>query len=235
MDYSLPHRLKRLRIKTMSGNSTTGHTDGFRGTTMNMFIPHDEGGSLMVRPWPEFKTSVVLLDGELYIPFELHIGHDELRMIGLDDRKEMDGKATYHVFHASDLNRLQPCGKLKHAVAGTDHGLVQVVPFLNKKRTEEMTRSTGAMKRIRLRYLFDNAKKNPHEEGFVAKMKNTTYRLGKVPHKWYFFYGWRYIHWWEGDPSVRRTHGFFRLIEENISGGNYPSKNQYHVDHRKRR
>ena len=106
------------------------------------------------------------------------------------------------------------------------------MPFLNQKRTEEMTRTTGVMRRIGLRPLFNEAKRRPYKEGFVEKMKNTIYRLASMPHKWYFFYGWRYVHWWEGDPFVNRTHGFTRFVEENISGGNYPS-NKYHVDHRK--
>ena len=45
----------------------------------------------MVRPWPEFKTSVVILDGDEFIPVDFDISRDMLSMVGLDDRKGNDG------------------------------------------------------------------------------------------------------------------------------------------------
>ena len=38
VDYPLPNRLKRLKVQSMAGNSTAGHTDTFSGATFNMLI-----------------------------------------------------------------------------------------------------------------------------------------------------------------------------------------------------
>ena len=140
--------------------------------------------------------------------------------MGLDDRKGNDGIAVYHVFHASELRRLEPVGTLKYAVAGiADDGKVLLVPFLQEKRTDEMIRDTHDLEKQRLRCLFNNARKRPYKDGFVEKQKATVYRLGREPHKWYFFFAWPCIHWWEGDPFVRRTQGSLPFIEEGASGG----------------
>ncbi len=61
--------LSRMRVMALRGARGGGiHTDVFKGVTPNFFIPHGDHAKLRLWHFPEFRTSVVTLNGRLYIP-----------------------------------------------------------------------------------------------------------------------------------------------------------------------
>lgn len=86
-DVEIPHPLGCIRIDAMRGARTTPHTDNMRGPTVNLVNFHSSAGGtvnarLLLQCFPAFRTSVVELHGNLFVPFRCTEVNDSLVMIG---------------------------------------------------------------------------------------------------------------------------------------------------------
>lgn len=233
----LPHPFGFIRINPIRGAMTTPHTDNMRGPTVNLVNFHSEtsdtvNARMMVKTWPEFRTSVVSLGGDLYIPFTHTEVEDELVLIGPGKSTESHlpqdcwgrkingterGWATFFKFPAKVLGCLKPFGHLNFAVLGTCQGKLQTIPFLNPLDSAGVSfASPKAATKISLDDAIQYASANRHPPE-CCNMK--ALEIGNKANMWHQFYGWRFMHWFEGDPMVPRTHVFFRFVRENNSGG----------------
>jgi hypothetical protein len=245
-DVRIPHHFGHLRINTIRGARTTPHTDNMRGPTVNLVCFHSATDTvvdarMMVRCWPEFRTSVVELNGDLFIPFLHTECEDSLVMIGpgrgnvshltQDLGKhskaasvKKKGSATFFEFRSSVVELLRPHGGLNFAVLGLSDGCLQTTPFLSPfdPSGESCKSPTHAMN-----IPWEEAVKFASAHKHLPSRKNAmTRQVGNVANTWLQFYGWRFIHWFEGDPMVPRTHGFFRFVREHNSGGNLRRKSE---------
>lgn len=237
-DVDLPHRFGYARLNTIRGARTTAHTDNMRGPTVNLVNFHSESDGpvdarIMVKCWPEFRTSVVQLSGNLYIPFEYTEAENSLVMIGAGfgsvshnpedmvrscKRKfNKVGSATFFEFPSSALDDLQPFGSLNNVVVGIKNGYLQSVPFLNA--FDPSGESFGSPSQSMNVLWCDAVKYASVNRHLTTKKQEKPVQVGNIPNKWHMFYGWRFIHWFEGDPMVSRTHVFFRFMREHNTGG----------------
>ena len=233
----LPHPIGFIRINPIRGAMTTPHTDNMRGPTVNLVNFHSESSDtvdarMMVKTWPEFRTSVVSFGGDLCIPFQHTEVEDELILTGPGKSTESHlpqdcvgkkiksaarGWATYFKFPAKVLGCLKPFGRLNFAVLGTCQGKLQTIPFLNALDSAGTSfASPKAATKISFEDAIMCASVNRHQPE-CSNIK--ALEIGNKANVWHQFYGWRFIHWFEGDPMVPRTHVFFRFVRENNSGG----------------
>jgi len=234
----LPVAWIRLRINCMRGNRTKAHTDSSRGCSPNGVMFHAEGGKLCFTRRVEFKISVVQLNDSYFIPFDLSAATNKLWMIGFDDREGKEGKAIWYLFDAAAFNEVRPIGRLKNIVLGIKEGRVNTVPFASEHNTPESFKKNASFIKMDLEYLVKQAKRKNFrcsDTTYLEDEKLKIYELGAEPHVWYWFWGWRYVHWFEGDENVPRTHLFMRLCNESVVGANKPTKrsNRHWIDMRK--
>jgi hypothetical protein len=224
----------------MVGNKSKAHIDSCRGCSPNGVMTHGEGGMLMLKRYVEFKSSVVFYkgkhcpEGDYFIPFNLNAAGDELMMIGRDPRDE--DKVVWYLANSEVVNQLLPVGRIKHVALGIRNGMVLTVPFSDLSYTPEGYRSNKSLEEMEFGKLVKQSERRnfAYSEEYLREEKMKVYALGTVPHKWYWFYGWKHMHWYEGNEMVPRTHIFMRLCDENISGANRPGKNRYFEDWRTR-
>jgi len=200
-----------MRVKVIHGAETQEHTDTMRGVTPNfMLIEPGSNFSMQIREFPAFRSSVVKLDGQLYIPHELKC--DRLVLIGLDE----SGLPHYYKFEPKVIDKLQPYGELHTVVVGIKGKKLQVVPpdFAGDviERTKELPLKT-------IDEIFLEASHNPQKKPPKIKRPITNIRGNKEYIKWHKFYGWKYAHRLEPlrEFTKKRIHVFFRLIREETS------------------
>jgi hypothetical protein len=63
-----PERLETIRVAAICGAMTKSHTDTFSGLISNCIQFHRTGAGLKVYKFPDFRSSVVQLQGHPYIP-----------------------------------------------------------------------------------------------------------------------------------------------------------------------
>jgi len=101
-----------MRVNLVAGAITNAHTDTMRGATPNFFMVEKPANDnkitfcLLVRMFPNFKTSIVLLDGELFISHKQKRSH--LMLIGLKN-----GNPHCFVCPTKHIEKLEPCGDLE--------------------------------------------------------------------------------------------------------------------------
>lgn len=232
---SLPHPMGYIRLNPMTGADTTPHTDNMRGVTVNLVNFHSRGNPyvdarIMVRCWPQFRTSVVRLHNDLFIPFDYAEVEDSLVMIGPgmgctshlpEDCGKCVGKyrgsATFFHYPASILEELEPFGTLNFAVIGLKQGLLQALPFLHPMDpASESFCSTTLAYQVKWSDALNYARMNPQ---LPSCKEEPPREMGGKANTWHQFYGWRYIHQFKGDPHTPRCHVFYRFVRESNSGG----------------
>lgn len=111
---------------------------------------------------------------------------------------------------------MNPYGLLNFAVLGLKDGSLQTIPFLNSLDPAGKTCCSPTMAVLtKWSHAIDCASQNRQSAG----IKNHPPRaIGNKANCWFQFYGWRFVHWFEGDPMVRRSHAFCRFVRENNSG-----------------
>lgn len=243
----LPHPAGFIRINAVRGAATTPHTDNMRGPTVNLVNFHlakDAGefvnARIMVRCFPQFRTSVVKLGDNLFIPFMYTEAENSLVMIGHRDaslsyllpqdwlkgtkgkrwqprKKIIRGAAVFFEFPANVVDLLAPCGLLDFAVLGLKDGQLQTIPFLNPMDPAgESTYSSIVSRCISWEDAIQFSLMHPQPIGIIHEPPR---EIGNKANTWHQFYGWRFIHWFSGDPNIGRTHVFFRFVRESNSGG----------------
>jgi hypothetical protein len=159
---------------------------------------------LRVRLFPNFHSSVVSYNGELYIPHQFCPA--SLIMIG----KNSNGHPHYFKFPPKTINDLEPVGDLKtFIVVGIKERKIQVIPSYY---TEHLTTSTLSL--VDFPDLLNEARNNP-----VRAKPRPMFKYLVGSHQWHMFYGWKNAHKWlnGSDWCCRRIHVFYRAIREETS------------------
>lgn len=234
---NVPHPMGYIRINPVCGAMTTPHTDNMRGPTVNLVNFHSANTAtvnarLMVRPFPAFKTSVVQLHGNLFVPFQHTEIEDSLVLIGPgrgsqshlpEDCKHQEirdcdwGSVTFFNFPAKVVDELAPYGHLNFAVLGLKKGFLQTIPFLCQKDPAGM--SVNSSTEANLVCWVDALQHATANRQPADSKESMPKAIGNKANFWHQFYAWRFIHWFEGDPMVPRTHVFFRFVRENNTSG----------------
>ena len=190
-----------LRVNLVVGAKTAEHTDTMRGATPNfvLFEPNSNF-ALAVRLFPEFRCSVVIYDGNYFIPHTVS-PKDGLCMIG---RK--GGGVHYYYFPYSAIEHLQPHGSLHgNIVVGIKQQKLQVIPMqyttVDNSKTLELLSFDDAL---------ILAKENPQ------KLPRRRLRIIRNNNKMRIFWGWKHAHKYVpgSDHLCRRIHVFFRGMRE---------------------
>jgi hypothetical protein len=204
-----------MRVNLVAGAKTSPHTDTMRGATPNFFAVEkgEEDGTtpfcLQVRKFPNFKTSVVLLDGNMFIPHKQKRSH--LILIGLKE-----DKPHYYVYPTETIEKLEAYGDIKsYIVVGIKEEKLQVMPD-----EYAVYNSTQSMPLISINDIFQIAKENP-----ATKPKRLFSYLSE-PGRWHCFYGWKHSHnILNGcDYRKRRIHVFYRPVREETSSARLRTK-----------
>lgn len=198
-----------MRVNMVLGAMSGPHTDTMRGATPNFMMvesPRDDGKylpfTLAVRLFPNFKTSVVLLDGKTFIPHKLKRSH--LILIGLENNKP-----HYYVYPAHTIERLEPYGDLDGCiVVGIKKNKLQVMSDEYK-----IYQSTSEMPLLSVDEILAIAKEHKATKPYRMFMYLSE------PLKWHKFFGWKHAHHLlKGcDHRVRRLHVFYRPVREETS------------------
>ena len=215
-DVRIPHPLGYLRIEAVCGAQTIPHLDSMRGPTVNLVNFHQGGGCIVIRTFPQFKTSVVTLDGEQYIPFDYSLTRNYLVLIGLPNRKcqqelskNVQSKAIFHVKPACTIEALKPHGCLKCAVVGLKEGLLQTIPLHSAADPAAHHCSSSKMT-----YLLPFSSAVHHSRQHMSECQPLIREVTAEPGRWSAFYGWRYLHWFKGNPMCMRSHVFCWFLRE---------------------
>jgi len=197
-----------MRANLVAGARTNAHADTMRGATPNFFMVEKPANDdkisfcLLVRMFPNFKTSIVLLDGELFIPHKQKRSH--LMLTGLkNDNPHCFVHPTKH------MEKLEPCGDLKgFIVVGTKGKKMQVVSDEHVVHpTTETMDSIGYGTAIEL------ATQHPATKPFQMN------KCCDKPDVWHTFAGWKHSHMMAPncDHRLRRIHVFHRPAREETS------------------
>ncbi len=191
---------------------------------------HTQSDNGCSKCWKAFRTSVVSLGVDLFIPFKFSEVEDQLVMIGpgkgsishlskhsFGKRKKPCGSATFFEFPSHVLDDLKPFGHLNVAVLGLKKGRLQTIPFLNAMDFAGLTFSSpNSATMMDWTCAVTQAMSNRQSETIMLEPPR---QIGNVSNTWHRFFGWRFIHWFDGDPLAERTHVFFRFVKETNSGG----------------
>ena len=204
-----------MRVNLVAGARTNAHTDTMRGATPNFFMVEKPANDnkipfcLLVRMFPNFKTSMVLLDGELFIPHKQKRSH--LTLIGLKNNNP-----HYFVYPTKYIEKLEPYGDLKGViVVGIKGKKLQVMS------DEYMVYpTTETMDLISYGTAIELATQHPAQKPFQM---NKCY---DKPDVWHKFVGWKHSHMIvpSCDHRLRRIHVFYRPVREETSAARTRTK-----------
>ena len=204
-----------MRVNLVAGAVTSAHTDTMRGATPNFFMvekPANDNTTpfcLQVRMFPNFKTSIVKLDGKLFIPHKQKRSH--LILIGLKD-----DKPHYYVYPTNYIERLEPYGALSGAiVVGIKNGKLQTMSDQCK-----VHQTTREMELITFQEAVDIATKHPEDK------PKKLFRYLSKPEVWHHFVGWKNSHQLLPgcDHRLRRIHVFYRPVREETAAARLRTK-----------
>jgi len=197
-----------MRVNLVAGAVTSAHTDTMRGATPNFFMVEKPANDdcvpfcLQVRQFPNFKTSIVRLDGKLFIPHKQKRSH--LILIGLKNNKP-----HYYVYPTQYIERLEPFGDLNGIiVVGIKKQQLQIMSDEYKVYTK-----TKEMDMMPFHEAIDLAAKHP------AEMPKKLHKYYSKPEVWHQFIGWKHSHQLLPgcDHRMRRIHVFYRPVREETS------------------
>jgi hypothetical protein len=229
-----------MRAQAVSGAQTLEHVDNFRGNAKSYVLFHPEQfqgkeklqkTGLTVKMFPQFRTSFVKLKAgvvpdngvekdALFIPFSFKQGQ-YLKMIGEDPK--VKGNAVRFVFDWWVVDMLEPFAELNFIVAGVKGGKLQTTPLWDENGIHKSP--TLSLKLTPINTAFNQAKRSVYMNGKMALPQKMEVDLRCSPHagqnSWMGFQAWRFIHKFYGEADVPRTHVFFVLAREVISGANF--------------
>ena len=205
-----------MRLTILCGAMTKPHTDSFRGNTPNMMWirgtteTRDKPGHLVYDLFPKFKTSVVKLDGNLYVPHGYSHMSNEIRCIG--SHPEDPSKPLYYTFHREAMDRMLPYGDLSYVIVGwtKERG----IDIVNDEGEVCIYRAPLTFNTLSWSQVLEDAGANP-----AIKPRKRIVHLSEE-NKWHQFPAYKYRHWWVGNPMVVRYHVFFRSIRQTPCSSN---------------
>ena len=201
----IQHDTSHLRCQFIKGARTMQHTDSFRGNMESYLMPLGTGFTLFVRLWPNFKCSVIEIDGFYCIPFlfdsdgfcvlnfEVYSGSSNFRKIMLP---------------RSDLQKAKPIGDLPFVVVGPKGTGLQIAPMKYKIETSPKNYAVISMQEAKEKMIPNST--IPHR----------TLKVITKQFEWGSFIAWRNIHWANGNFSCPCLSIFFRPLCENPTGAN---------------
>ena len=164
-----------------------------------LLLEPDSGFMLRIRLFPNFRCSVVKLNGKLFIPMFYDV--KRLVMIGLERGGNELNAPHFFVFKAETINKIEPYGNLQNEiVVGIKCGKLQML------RTSQFVIESPAELPLRnINELFADAAKNP------AELPTKEYKYISADYKWCEFCGWKNIHCWTKTSNYlnRRIHGVY--------------------------
>ena len=204
-----------MRVNLVAGARTNAHTDTMRGATPNFFMVEKPANDdkipfcLLVRMFPNFKTSIVLLDGELFIPHKQKRSH--LILIGMKN-----GNPHYFVYPTKYIEQLEPYGDLKGIiVVGIKGKKLQVMSDEYK-----IYPTTETMNLISYGEAVELATQHTARKPFQMN------KYYDKPDVWHKFVGWKHSHMLvhNCDHRLRRIHVFYRPVREETSSARIRTK-----------
>ena len=204
-----------MRVNLVAGAKTSPHTDTMRGATPNFFMveaPEDDNTvpfCLQVRKFPNFKTSVVLLEGKLFIPHKQKRSH--LILIGFKN-----DNPHYYVYPTETIEKVEPYGDIDgHIVVGIKEKKLQLM-----SDRYEVHETTKDMRLLTMEQVIEIAKRNP------AIKPKPLFSYHSEPEVWHSFVGWKHSHnlLKGSDYRKRRIHVFYRPVREETSSARLRNK-----------
>ena len=217
-----------LRLNVIKGAETIGHTDSFRSSLLPsyfFFFPPKKNDNwsqidlhfcLRVRLWRTFKTSFVLFQNQICIPFHYEAcpeHHNEFKYsqdcetgghLKLIKFCDITKKAKWLIVAPHNIEILIPFRKMKHgtAVAGISNGKLKIV----NENYRVITKWQDVDDQCFCEVLKDAA--------VPDTMPRQQFRNLQKPFYLYKFRGWETIHYVEKGSDVKaiRMHIFFRNI-----------------------
>jgi len=208
-----------MRVEFQCGNQTLQHNDACYGTTPNFVMFHDQqphGGGLRVRLFPPLRCSVVRYNDQLFIPMQASEARDTLKMYGLDRKTN---KALKFLFPFDVINDLLPHGNLEQEliVIGIKEDKIQYV----KSSQHDIVPTPKTLPLMDIQSAFDIASRPQNLTIFPANKAQKMHRLINQPHVWHKFCAWKYVHHYDGERSIKRTHAYFCQIRYVPTSSNY--------------
>eukprot|EP00419_Tripos_fusus_P033864 CAMPEP_0172768868 /NCGR_PEP_ID=MMETSP1074-20121228/185536_1 /TAXON_ID=2916 /ORGANISM="Ceratium fusus, Strain PA161109" /LENGTH=322 /DNA_ID=CAMNT_0013604335 /DNA_START=38 /DNA_END=1003 /DNA_ORIENTATION=- len=192
-------------IKPLMGARTRPHTDKFRGPHPNAVLFLDPGASLVLRTDVQFHTSVVEYRGRFYIPQAFLPDGDSPsgNRIHMISQAAMAAGAglpalVMDLFDANVLDELTPVGELEIIVAGIDDDLQKLLISSHG--------SPYSLRPADFEEMVEQARRHP------LQLTGPTYQRLQSVGRWEAFEGWRFMHYFEGDPRVRRVYLMNRAL-----------------------
>jgi hypothetical protein len=202
---TIEHDTSHLRCQFIKGARTMQHTDSFRGNMESYLMPLGVDFALYVKLWPNFKCSVIEIDGFQCIPFLFD--SDGLCVLNFDVFQGSN-KFRKILYPREALGKAKPIGDLPFvAVAPKGDGL-QIAPMKYQIESSPKNYPVISMEEAKLRMI--------PNKSFPTK----NLQVIKKQFEWGSFIAWRNIHWANGDFSCPRLSIFFRPLRENPTGAN---------------
>ena len=161
--------------------------------------------------FPEFKSSVVTINGKHCIPHGFSQASNEFRCMGEDPKRP--GHPFYFVFEASAIDHCEPFGNLPFGVVGwLKSGRIQVIEHSETSRLYQkpLTFTTTDWAGV-----LENARANR----VMFKPRKRLKFLDKTD-TWMMFEAYKFHHWWLGNPFTLRYHAFFRTLRQTPTSSN---------------
>lgn len=197
------HSMQTMRVNSICGARTQGHTDTLRGLTNNQFIMHQPGMMLVLDKFPAYRVSLVKYQGSLFIP-HCFCTNDGLVMIA----PNLEGTApTYYVFRPEVMFDLEPVGVLNVVIMGIKQQLLQILPKLGNEGPE-IIKSPTDLPLI----TWDMAIKDFTPQPQIPKVR---FKFMSEANKVYSFNAWMHRHWVVGNADCVRTSVFHRFLRES--------------------
>lgn len=188
---------EKFRVNVVVGARTLAHNDNFRGTTPSFAMILDDPSpskepsfGLKIWLYPEFHTSVMILNGKFIIPHNYDEGTDRFSCI---QANEINYTCSYHVYPCRYIGSVEPYGKCdsEFVVCGVKQGKLQIVPNEYYKQYNEYTEI--------------NSPKNlplcPFSKALEIASQNRQYSWPRVQYRtlyktchWHKMFAWPNIH-----------------------------------------
>jgi len=190
-------------VKPLRGANTRPHTDRFRGGAPNACMFLDKGASLVLRKDVQFRTTVVQLHSQYYVPLSYtpaEDGKDCILLLGRAPKGK--GDVERFLFDGEVLDELKTVGELDCIVVGSVDGHATVLPKYDPDNNSGEQQCSIVP--------FDDLVKQAHLHATPLPTGKPTFEhVSKETGKgdsWVTFEGWRFLHFLEGDPNARRVH-----------------------------
>jgi len=186
--------------------AVTKHTDdNTRGSQPNAMLCLEEGGEMTEDQSVNFRCSLMLYHDRYILPVAL--GPSKWRFVAWDNAgvASITEEPEADFWLALQKRQLTTIGLLQVCMVELSGGVVRTCPLvdLDDPATHQLPASAAELSPLSLEEALSQAQSHPW-----VPQPNPIRKVRCEPKKWYVFFGWRYIHWYSGNPAVRRIHAF---------------------------